>query len=351
MTTQSEVKLSPKVVRDERIRERNRLQRLLIRPEMGAFIGGVAIFVFFMVVAPPFRSPEALATVLYASSTIGLMACAVALLMIGGEFDLSAGVAVTTSSLAASMLAYNLHLNLWAGAGLALILALAVGFVNGYLVMRTKIPSFLITLGSLLMLTGINLALTKLISGQVATPSISDMQGWDSAKAVFSSSFTIFGVSVRITVLWWLVFTAIATYLLFKTRIGNWIFAVGGDQESARAVGVPVNKVKIGLFMFVGFSAWFVGMHLLFAFNTVQSGQGVGNEFIYIIAAVIGGCLLTGGYGTAVGAAIGAFIFGMVQQGIVYAGWNPDWFKFFMGVMLLAAVIANNAFRNYAAKR
>jgi simple sugar transport system permease protein len=156
---------------------------------------------------------------------------------------------------------------------------------------------------------------------------------------------------VRITVFWWLLFTAVATYVLFKTRIGNWIFAVGGDQESARAVGVPVTAVKIGLFMFVGFAAWFAGMHLLFAFNTVQSGQGVGNEFIYIIAAVIGGCLLTGGYGTAIGAAIGAFIFGMVQQGIVYAGWNPDWFKFFMGVMLLFAVIANNAFRNYAAKR
>jgi len=151
--------------------------------------------------------------------------------------------------------------------------------------------------------------------------------------------------------MWWLLFTAVATYVLFKTKVGNWIFAVGGDQESARAVGVPVTAVKVGLFMFVGFCAWFAGMHLLFAFNTVQSGQGVGNEFIYIIAAVIGGCLLTGGYGTAIGAAIGAFIFGMVQQGIVYAGWNPDWFKFFMGVMLLFAVIANNAFRNYAAKR
>jgi len=304
-----------------------------------------------LIVAPPFRSPEALATVLYASSTIGIMACAVALLMIGGEFDLSSGVAVTTSSLAASMLAYNLHLNLWAGAGLALIVALAVGFFNGYLVMKTKIPSFLITLGTLLMLTGINLAVTKLISGQVATPSVNDMAGWASAQKVFSSSFTIAGVSIRITVLWWLLFTAVATYVLFKTRIGNWIFAVGGDQESARAVGVPVTAVKVGLFMFVGFCAWFAGMHLLFAFNTVQSGQGVGNEFIYIIAAVIGGCLLTGGYGTAIGAAIGAFIFGMVQQGIVYAGWNPDWFKFFMGVMLLFAVIANNAFRNYAAKR
>ncbi|QNJ93892.1 ABC transporter permease [Mycolicibacterium fluoranthenivorans] len=352
MSTQTAVATSPpRAIDDERVKGRNRSQRLLVRPEMGAMIAAIGIFVFFAIVAPPFRSPEALATVLYASSTIGIMACAVALLMIGGEFDLSSGVAVTASSLAASMLAYNLGLSLWAGAGLALVLALGVGFLNGYLVMRTNIPSFLITLSTFLMMTGINLAVTKLISGQVATPSVSDMAGWDSAQKVFSSSFTVAGVSIRITVLWWLLFTVVATYVLFKTKIGNWIFAVGGDQDSARAVGVPVTAVKIGLFMFVGFSAWFVGMHLLFSFNTVQSGQGIGNEFLYIIGAVIGGCLLTGGYGTAIGAAIGAFIFGMANQGIVYAGWNPDWFKFFLGAMLLFAVIANNAFRNYAAKR
>lgn len=352
MSTQADLDLaSHKVVTDERVKEQKRVQRLLVRPETGVLFGAIAIFIFFSIVAAPFRSPEALATVLYASSTIGIMACAVALLMIGGEFDLSAGVAVTTSSLAASMLSYNLHLNLWAGAGLALVLALAIGFVNGYLVMRTKIPSFLITLGTFLMLTGINLAVTKLVAGQVATQSVSDMQGFDSAKKVFASSFKIGDVSIRITVIWWLLFTLIATWVLLRTRIGNWIFAVGGNQDSARAIGVPVNAVKIGLFMVVGFAAWFVGMHLLFAFNTVQSGQGVGNEFLYIIAAVIGGCLLTGGYGTAVGAAIGAFIFGMTNQGIVYAGWNPDWFKFFLGAMLLFAVVANNAFRNYAAKR
>ncbi|MET0798134.1 MAG: ABC transporter permease, partial [Rhodococcus sp. (in: high G+C Gram-positive bacteria)] len=322
------------VILDERVKKQKPLQRLLIRPEMGALFGAIAIFVFFCIVAPPFRSPEALATVLYASSTIGIMAIGVALLMIGGEFDLSTGVAVTFSSIMASMLAYNLHLNVWTGAVLALGLASAVGFVNGYLVTKTRIPSFLITLASFLMLTGINLAVTKLVTGQVATPSISDMQGFDSAKAVFSSSFSLFGVSIRITVVWWVVFTLVATWVLMRTRIGNWIFAVGGDQESARAVGVPVTKVKIGLFVFVGFCAWFVGMHLLFAFDTVQSGQGVGNEFLYIIAAVIGGCLLTGGYGTAVGAFIGAFIFGMTNQGIVYAGWNPDWFKFFLGAML-----------------
>ena len=137
----------------------------------------------------------------------------------------------------------------------------------------------------------------------------------------------------------------VATWVLLRTRIGNWIFAVGGNADAARAVGVPVQGTKIGLFMAVGFCAWFVGMHMLFSFNTVQSGQGVGNEFLYIIAAVIGGCLLTGGYGSAIGAAIGAFIFGMANQGIVYAGWNPDWFKFFLGAMLLLAAIANNAFR------
>ncbi|WP_285181828.1 ABC transporter permease [Rhodococcus sp. MEB032] len=352
MSTQADLDLAAhKVVTDERVKEQKRIQRLLLRPEMGSLVGAIAIFVFFCIVAAPFRTPEALATVLYSSSTIGIMACAVALLMIGGEFDLSAGVAVTTSSLAASMIAYNLHLNLWVGAILALVVSLAVGFFNGYLVMKTKIPSFLITLSSFLMLTGINLAVTKLVSGQVATPSVSDMAGFDSAKKVFASSFSVFGVSVKITVVWWLLFTAIATFVLFKTKIGNWIFAVGGNQDSARAIGVPVTAVKIGLFMTVGFAAWFVGMHLLFSFNTVQSGQGVGNEFLYIIAAVIGGCLLTGGYGTAIGAAIGAFIFGMTNQGIVYAGWNPDWFKFFLGAMLLFAVIANNAFRNYAAKR
>ncbi len=352
MSTQADLDLGAhKVVTDERVKEQNRLQRLLIRPEMGALVGAIGIFIFFAIVAPPFRSPEALATVLYASSTIGIMAVAVGLLMIGGEFDLSAGVAVTTSALAASMISYNLHLNLWVGAALALCVSLAIGCLNGYLVMKTKIPSFLITLSSFLMLTGINLAVTKLVTGQVASSNVADMQGFDSARAVFASSFDVFGVSVRITVLWWILFTVVATYVLFKTRIGNWIFAVGGNLESARAVGVPVNKVKIGLFMCVGFAAWFVGMHVLFSFNTIQSGQGVGNEFLYIIAAVIGGCLLTGGYGTAIGTLIGAFIFGMTNQGIVYAGWNPDWFKFFLGAMLLFAVIANNAFRNYAAKK
>lgn len=320
------------------------LSRLIRRPELASALGALVIFVFFMIVAPAFRSLDAFATTLYASSTLGIVALAVGLLMIGDEFDLSSGVAVTTAALAATMLNYNLGLNSWVGAFLSLIITLGIGALNGYLVTRTGIASFLITLAAFLMLQGLNLAVTKLITGQVATPRISDMQGFDSAEMVFAGAVTIFGVNVRVTVFWWIFFVILASILLFKTKFGNWIFAVGGNQESARAVGVPVRRVKITLFMFVGFAAWFVGMHTLFAFDSIQAGNGVGNEFLYIIAAVIGGCALTGGRGTAIGTAIGALIFGMTNQGIVYAGWNPDWFKFFLGAMLLFAVLVNSSF-------
>ena len=320
------------------------LSRLIRRPELASALGALVIFIFFMIVAPAFRSLDAFATTLYASSTLGIVALAVGLLMIGDEFDLSSGVAVTTAALAATMLNYNLGLNSWVGAFLSLIVALGIGALNGYLVTRTGIASFLITLAAFLMLQGLNLAVTKLITGQVATPRISDMQGFDSAEMVFAGAVTIFGVNVRVTVFWWIFFVILASILLFKTKFGNWIFAVGGNQESARAVGVPVRRVKITLFMFVGFAAWFVGMHTLFAFDSIQAGNGVGTEFLYIIAAVIGGCALTGGRGTAIGTAIGALIFGMTNQGIVYAGWNPDWFKFFLGAMLLFAVLVNSSF-------
>ncbi|MFJ8800270.1 ABC transporter permease [Streptomyces sp. NPDC102487] len=325
--------------------------RLLARPEVGVFLGAAAVFVFFLIAAPPVRSGASMATVLYQSSTIGIMALPVALLMIGGEFDLSSGVAVITSALTASMLSYQLTMNVWVGVIVALVASLAIGAFNGWMMVRTGLPSFLVTLGTFLILQGVNLAVTKLVTGNVATDDISTMDGFGQARRIFASSFDVGGVQVKITVVWWLVFAALATWVLLRTRYGNWVFAVGGDQDSARAVGVPVTFTKITLFMTVGFGAWFVGMHQLFSFNTVQSGEGVGQELIYIAAAVIGGCLLTGGYGSAIGPVFGAFMFGMVNQGIVYAGWNPDWFKAFLGVMLLGATLVNLLVRRTATRR
>jgi simple sugar transport system permease protein len=348
MSQTVDVGTPPAPARDERVAQRSTLGRLLARPETGALAGAIVIFIIFFIVAPPFREPSSLATVLYVSSTYGIPAVAVALLMIGGEFDLSAGVAVTSSALVAAMLSYELSANMWVGIAAALVAALVIGFINGYLVVKTGIPSFLVTLGTFFMLRGLNLAVTKIVTGNVATNDVSDIQGFELGRKVFASTFTIGGVGIRITLLWWLLFVLIATWVLLRTHIGNWIFAVGGSAPSSRAVGVPVNKVKIGLFMTVGFMAWFTGMHILFDFNTVQSGVGIGNEFIYIVAAVVGGCLLTGGYGSVIGAAIGALIFGMTNQGIVYAGWNPDWFYFFLGALLLGAILLNNFIRRRA---
>jgi len=261
--------------------------------------------------------------------------------MIGGEFDLSAGVAVTSASLTASLFSYEFTTNAWVGVLVALAVALFIGFLNGWIVVKTGIPSFLVTLGTFFMLQGLNIALTQTITNQVASPDISTLQGFRSAQEVFSGSFTVGGVNIRTSVIYWIVFVVIATWILLRTRIGNWFFSVGGAPVAARAVGVPVAKVKIGLFMAVGLMAWFTGMHTLFLFNTIQAGQGVGNEFVYIICAVVGGCLLTGGRGSAVGAGVGALIFGMVNQGIVYAGWNPDWFQFFVGILLLGTILLN----------
>lgn len=323
-------------------------RRLLNRPELGSLVGAVFVFVFFTFAADTFLRASSLATVLYASSTIGIVAVAVALLMIGGEFDLSAGVLVTTSALVSSMFSYQMTANVWVGVLVSLVVTLGVGLFNGWMLTRTKLPSFIITLGTFLMLTGLNLGFTKLISGTVSTKSISDMEGFPAAEALFASSFQLGGFTLRVTVLWWVALVAVATWVLLRTRAGNWIFAVGGNAEAARAVGVPVRATKIGLYAGVAFCAWVLGQHLLFSYDVVQSGEGVGNELIYIAAAVIGGCLLTGGYGSAAGAAVGALIFGIASKGIVYAQWDPDWFKFFLGAMLLLAALLNAWIRKRA---
>ncbi|MFF1868955.1 ABC transporter permease [Streptomyces sp. CB03911] len=317
------------------------VRRLLGRPEIGALIAAVAVFLVFSAVADSFLRTSSFGTVLYAASTIGIMAVPVSLLMIGGEFDLSAGVLVTTAALTSSMVSYQLTAVTWVGVLVSLLVVLAVSAFNGWMLSRTRLPSFIVTLGTFLMLTGANLGVTKLVTGTVTTKPISDMEGFASCRWLFASEVTVGGLTVKATVWWWLGLLLVGSWVLLRTGFGNWIFAVGGDAAAARAVGVPVARTRTVLYLGVGFCAWVLGQHLLFSFDTVQSGEGVGNELIYIVAAVIGGCLITGGYGSVAGSALGALIFGMTSKGIVYAEWNPDWFKFFLGAMLLLAALLN----------
>lgn len=152
--------------------------------------------------------------------------------------------------------------------------------------------------------------------------------------------------SVRI--LWFLLFTAVCSWVLTRTKFGSWTFAVGGNKQAARQIGVPAARTKTQLFMLVSAAAWLVGTLLAFRLNTIQASTGDGLEFEYIIAAVVGGTMLTGGYGSALGAGIGAIIMAMAVQGIPSSRWNSDWRFVFLGAILLLAVIANNFIRTKA---
>jgi simple sugar transport system permease protein len=333
---------------DERLADVGRLRRLLIRPELGSIVGAVIVFVFFTTRSDIFGTVDGVANWLDPASTLGIMAVAVALLMIGGEFDLSAGVMTGSVGLMVALLTTREGMNLWAAIGVSLLVALAIGFFNGIMVVRTRLPSFIVTLGTFLMLQGLNLGITKQLTDTVQVGGLDKVPGYDAAYKLFSSTISIAGSDFRVAVFWWIGVTVLATWVLMRTRPGNWIFSVGGDVRAARSVGVPAARTKIALFMTTAGAAWLVGVITALRLTSVQANSGIGQEFTYIIAAVIGGCLLTGGYGSAIGASIGAIIFGMADKGIVYAGWDSDWFRFFLGVMLLLATLTNSLVRRFA---
>jgi simple sugar transport system permease protein len=322
---------------------------LFRRVEIGALIGAVAVWILFAIVASDnWLSVTGVARILDPASTLGIMAIAVALLMIGGEFDLSTGVMTGTTGLVAGLLSTRMGWNLWPAMLAALLFALGVGYLNGLMVVRTGLPSFIVTLATFFALRGANVGTTRLVTEQVYVGGIDKTAGFESARTVFSIGINLFGVEFRSSIIWWVAIAVITSWILLRTRHGSWIFAAGGDANAARNVGVPVTRVKIALFMTTAAAAWLVGMMNMVRLRSAVASQGIGQEFIYIIAATIGGCLLTGGYGSVIGASIGAVIFGMAQVGIVFAGWDTDWFYSFLGVMLLAAVLVNRYTRKRA---
>jgi simple sugar transport system permease protein len=337
----------PVSVVDDRLAQVGLVTKLLRRPELGALIGALAVGLFFAASAESFRTLGGMANWTDVASTLGIMAVVVSMLMIGGEFDLSAGAMTGTSGLLLGLLTTEWGLSMWPAIVLTFAFAMCIGLFNGFMVMKTKLPSFIVTLATFFILQGLNLGFTKVITGTVRVAGLIEVTGFESAATIVSSTFWE-PHNFRISVIWWIGFTVVATWILSRTRFGNWIFAVGGDANAARNVGVPVQKVKVTLFVITSTAAALVGIMIALRLGSVQAGQGIGEEFTYIIAAVVGGCLLTGGYGSAVGASLGALIVGMAFIGIQFSGWNTDWRFLFLGVILLMAVLVNNLVRKSA---
>lgn len=348
----------PTVVTDERVRRVGALSKLLSRPELGAALGVVLVWSFFAVMAfdNNFISWATTASILNRTAPLGILAVAIALLMIAGEFDLSIGSILGFGGMAIMILVTPIEAggfgwSLLPAVGLALVLALLIGALNGLLVVTTRLPSFIITLGTLLIIRGLTVAVSRLRTNRTQLGNLDEVPGFDLFRHIFGAKFAVFGSTFNVSILWWVALTVLATWVLIRTRQGNWIFGTGGAVDAARNVGVPVRRVKIALFVTTAFAAFFVALIQAVEFTGADSLRGTDQEFNAIIAAVVGGCLLTGGYGSAVGAALGALIFGMVQQGIVITGIDGDWYRVFLGGVLVVAVIFNNFIRQRAARR
>jgi simple sugar transport system permease protein len=352
---------------DERLKTTSLATRAMRRPELGAAAGLVLVTIFFLATADPSMFTLAgVMNVLAPAAQLGILAIAAALLMIGGEFDLSIGSMIAFTGLIFGALLVQSGLPLIAAIALTFVFAALLGGINGQVVIRTKLPSFIVTLAFLFILRGLSLVGLKWVTGgSTQLRGIGERAGEGPVREIFSGvafeglfawlaahditakfangAPTVTGVPVSI--LWFVGFAAVATWILLRTRVGNWIFAAGGDANAARNSGVPVARVKTGLFMLTACAATLVAVLTVLDAGSTDARRGFQKEFEAIIAAVIGGCLLTGGYGSAIGAFFGAIIFGMVSIGLTYTRFDSDWFQVFLGAMLLLAVLFNNFIR------
>ncbi|MFL5929697.1 MAG: ABC transporter permease [Gaiellaceae bacterium] len=334
---------------DERLVHVGPLTRILTRPDIGALVGALAIFFVFSYFARSvdwLTDPGITAGWTDQAAQFGIVAVPVALLMIGGEFDLSAGAMVGSSGLLLGYLTVFRDLNIWPAIALVIVFGLAVGFVNGVVVIWTKLPSFIVTLATFFVLQGVNAALTLNLTGTTAIQEIDKASGFGAARTLFATEITKYDFKVK--VLWWIGLTIVGAWLLAKSRFGNWIYSAGGEPVAARNIGVPVARTKIALFMMTSGTAALMGIITALELRSIQAKEGIGNEFLYIICAVVGGCLLTGGYGSVIGTFFGAAMLGMVQLGIIYAEWDSNWTYTFQGAILFAAVLLNTVIRSRA---
>ena len=355
---------------DERLKATPWYVKLLRRPELGSIAGTVLVTLFFLVYAgDQMFTLGGIMSFMEPAAQLGILAVAAALLMIAGEFDLGVGSMIAFGGMMVGIPLVTFGWSLELALLVAFGFAIAVGVVNGTIVLRTHLPSFIVTLAFLFILRGATLIglkwatggntqlrgiqdavgdhwLLEYLSGNAFEGTFVTLAEWGLIDTFKSGLPKVQGIPVEI--IWFFLLTALATWVLLKTRFGNWIFAAGGDPVAARNVGVPVGRVKIIMFCTTACAATLVGVMNALDFGSTDASRGLLKEFEAIIAAVIGGCLLTGGYGSAVGACFGAIIFGMVSIGISYTDIDQDMFKIFLGAMLLVAVLFNNYIRRKA---
>ena len=316
---------------------------LLRRPEAGAFLGLMAVMIFFAVFGGiTFIKPAGMSSWLNVAANLGIIAIPVGLLMIAGELDISVGAMVPFGAMTVAVISGHYEMSIWLGIAVTLAFGLIVGLINGYLVIKTAVPSLIVTLGTLFAVQGIVLGLTVLITKSTSVA----LKVEGPAKTIFGDFLS--GGQLQVMVIWWLVLTAAYVFFVHLSPKGNWVFAMGGDKVSARNAGIPTDRVTILLFVLSATSAAFVGMCQAILYNSAQVAGGQSFIFNSIISVVVGGVLLTGGFGSVIGIFFGTITFAIVNQGIYYTDFDRNWSALIIGVLLLVAVLMNNTFRKMA---
>ena len=342
----------------ERLRQVSLTQRLLAKPAAGALVIVVFVFLVFLTLSALTNSSGGLPTFITGpgilnwvgqASQIGIIATSVALLMIAGEFDLSVGSLVAFSGIIIGIGSTVWGWPIWLAIVVSMILTTGLGVLNGLIVVRTGLPSFIVTLATLFIIAGLssvlvlsatNITFISIDKAAIAADPLAQLFDWK-----LSFKFDLITADLPATVVWWILIALVGAYVLGRRKFGNWIAGVGGSPTAARNLGVPVARVKILLFASTAFSAAILSACQSMQFASADIQRGRGYELTAITTAVIGGCLLTGGYGSVAGTALGALALGMANIGIVYASINADWYNIALGVLLLSAVVLNNWIR------
>ena len=353
---------------DERVRKESVIKRFLGRPEFASLAGAILVFIVFGIAAGDsgMFNLDGIINWMQVAAYLGIIAVGACMLMIGGEFDLSIGSMIGFAGMMVAIPTVYFGWPFWLSVVFAFAGSMALGWLNGYLVIKTRLPSFIVTLAFMFILRGLTLALSILFANRTIVSGVGERASEDWLGNLLFTGNVGTGLfqwlaqhhwiavaengnalvaGIPKVIVWWAVVALAAGFVLSRTRFGNWIFAVGGDAVAAKNVGVPVRRVKIALFVFTAFCACLFAVLQVADFGSAAADRGLQKEFEAIIAAVIGGALLTGGYGSVIGACFGALIFGVVQIGITYTNLNSDWFRVFLGVMLLVAVLFNNYVR------
>jgi simple sugar transport system permease protein len=356
----------------DRLIQETWLQRTLRRPEIGA-LSVMAFIVIALAIASNGKAFNALGLKnnIAIIAQFGIIATGAAALMIAGEFDLSIGSMIGFAGMSmAMMLKWGLPFGLgeatpFMAFAITLAMTLSIGWVIGAIVVKSGLSSFIVTLAFLFFLRGTTEVAYRLINKSTQISGLPDFKetSWFAdilGGEVFGWFYDIWfmlggninrreeqwvtGFDARF--LWWIVIAGIAWFILSRTQLGNWIYATGDNKDAARANGVPVQRVKIGLFMFTAFCATMFAACQVFDTNTSDAAKGNLMELNAIAIAVVGGTLMTGGFGSMVGVVFGAVTFGLVANAVFFIPWlDGSWFRVFVGAVLLAAVFANERIR------